>query len=248
MNGRVIFVALAVLTVSVFCATGPNQNADQVDFDAVFKSLHLDFCNAKCAQTLKPALVKILKMVDVYDDLNQLCSAYDESLSCAKKSFCIKNQVYTTITSGIEDLCKSNKHQYIQDHQSCIKPKIDGVSQNCDSKCNFVKEFAAFSHDPQVQKGVSILQTLDRLDGVCKSLNCYLPCVRAGLDGSNCTTAGGVITSAILRPFYIASEGVSKLTPNIQDLISKKLPQSCVPLINATVLNDIAGPSDVQKF
>ncbi|KAI6182387.1 hypothetical protein M3Y97_00375100 [Aphelenchoides bicaudatus] len=238
MELKVLLSALSVAIVCVYCA-GPNPDAERVDFDAVFKGLHLDPCNAKCVQNLKPALINTLKLVNIYNSSEELCNAYDATLSCTKKSFCFKNQVLTVVTSGLEDLCKTDKHTFIKDNENCIKPKIDGVSQSCDAKCHFVKEFADYSHDPTVQKSLTVLQMLDKLEGVCQSLSCYLPCLRNGLNG--CSQAGKVYASGILRPFYIAADFLGKMAPNVQQLISQKLPKSCAPLINVNVLNNITG-------
>jgi hypothetical protein len=96
MNVHFLLVTLAATTVTVHCA-GTNPDADRVDWNALFKGLHLDFCNAKCAELLKPALAQSLKEVSVYQNLEGICVAYDETLNCAKKSFCIKNQVFSTV-------------------------------------------------------------------------------------------------------------------------------------------------------
>lgn len=75
MNARLLVaVSIAVTVALVQCSGEPNADADRVNWDNVFKGLHLDFCNAKCAESLKPVLVKSLKMVDVYDDLEELCT------------------------------------------------------------------------------------------------------------------------------------------------------------------------------
>jgi hypothetical protein len=56
------------------CSSELNPNADQVNWDNILKGLQVDFCNAKCAESLKPVLVNILKMVDIYDELEELCT------------------------------------------------------------------------------------------------------------------------------------------------------------------------------
>lgn len=53
-----------------------------------------------------------------------MCKAYDQTLQCAKSNFCVKTPTFVLITSGLEDLCKTDKNTLMKNHEDCIKPKV----------------------------------------------------------------------------------------------------------------------------
>ncbi|KAI6228990.1 hypothetical protein M3Y99_01157500 [Aphelenchoides fujianensis] len=238
-----LIIGFAALAALVFVAHGqnsPNPDAQRVDLAAVFKALLIDMCNQKCSDDLKSAIQKTLGLVNVYDNIQGICTAYNSFTLCEKQRFCPKLQPITALatTSWVEKLCSPDIQQQLKDKESCIKPQLDSISQNCDKQCSFVKNLADYTQDPTVQQGFNTLGMIGQLGGVCSGFQCYFTCVQKDLN-QQCQGAATPITESLFAPFYQLSDFVTKLSPAIQNMAKEKLPQECVALTNKTKLDEI---------
>jgi len=228
-----------------------DDDKSPVDVQAILNAIGTGAgrCVGRCVNGLLPHMKSVFGLHNIYQQIEPLCVAYNTTKKCIATNRCQHSEVYALVSSGIQSICFQKKTQFIHDHEQCLKDHLDNNSQVCEDQCHFIESLGNFSRKPNLRNGQGIqalLSMLSGLGGVCTSVQCYFPCFRDRMN-ANCDKSGGVITDALIHPFYRLARIIEGITPGIQKMIAEKVPKSCEFLLRKSSLDALRQKDDETR-
>lgn len=237
----ILFVFL--ITTQKQAAAKDNQTSvEDIDFQAVLKIVDPPQCINNCIDGVYQALEYFFKLDTVVGDLHHFCSLYQKSMECVtQQKECVGLfSSYDVTTSGVKTLCNQTNKEYFAHNSNCVMDSLKSHQEQCESQCGFFQSAANYSHIPNLNSAslAQFLIALSQLANVCVAEQCYLPCLKNGVN-KDCPNAGSLILESYLTPFYELSAMVAAGGVMGSAVVQQTIPQKCQYLLQKESLDKI---------
>lgn len=217
------------------------DDKDTVDRDTLLQALGTSKCVKECTSGLINVVPGLFTLTPSMA-LNVSCREYEKTQGCLKKQpHCQQMNIFETATSGLELAC-GDRRKLFAVMEKCLDEKAPHVVTGCEAKCDLNGALVNISKLEQTRMaaamGGNLFIMAQNIGPLCRSLTCTLPCFHSGLNDV-CPLSGYYLIDTVLTPLDKAAVLLGKLTPVAKDVIMKKLPASCHPLVNKKSLAEL---------
>lgn len=152
-----LLLPLLVL-VAVVHGTSIPVTKYRASMETILKAIGTPACVQTCIKPLIDKIANIWDMKDIKGHAESICQAYDDANTCLEKdAYCDLQKGFKKAASGLRHRCQTQIKLY-ESHQNCVNPRLDGISQKCDSKCGGRQSLITYA-------GKNDIQTISKYGG-----------------------------------------------------------------------------------
>ncbi|CAI4226735.1 unnamed protein product [Auanema sp. JU1783] len=245
MRVLLIFFSLFILTSSYkHSFKGPLSN--------LIASAGFPSCIIGCSSNLLEELDDVFVQPFSTPLFERICKSYRTSRSCVTASpKCLLNsELYDDLTSGIRYAC-NDEYEAFRSFLPCIKvfvtEKRESLDGDCESTCRLNDSLTDLMMSKPVQlsiiRGSNGIDILKHAGTTCKSLSCYLKCIRRDFN-KYCGSSGSKVVEMVVRPLDVLSRQIRDNSNNIDSIFRNAIPSDCRQFVIPKLLDEIRFDED----
>ncbi|KJH48862.1 hypothetical protein DICVIV_04988 [Dictyocaulus viviparus] len=229
----------------------------KVNLPVMVRSGILSDCARSCLSELYLSAVELLSLKDPVKTFKNLCTAYHNASLCVfSQDNCVNIFTFSTVFSGIDELCskeekesiKKHEREFIslselQPHADCLEKMTAKIIQTCDKTCLFSESIIELSENENIRQLARMKKTHELLSWelapICSSTGCMMACVAKTMNSECGKPSGTIITQSLMKPFFLADSILNELGANARASVQDQLPQDCHYLVDLQQLKGI---------